>query len=291
MEAQTEVAGDKAANVKKPKTESIQTTTLAELGPQLPIGTHDPAGGGLLKEMAHRRWSLKLEKELGKLRSQNRRANVGKFVSIVLTTLYERLGALSLAGGAQPNNLNQHVSQLGQMWAADALYAWIWLRGQVLGPELTLELTCPACVDAKTVKADLGSLEVRIAHRLEATRWVYDLAEPLTIRGAKVERLQMGPPRWDTFVKMKSADQDTGGQKAEVIFASIQGVVGQENIALAPHEIDELGKLDIERITASIEANHFGPNMMVETKCPDCQREIRAPIDWRYDSFFGVSGP
>lgn len=268
---------------------NVKTVTMAELGPTLPIGTADTGTGGLVKEMVHRTWNLKREKELGKYRGKHKSLSVARFASMVVSTLYTKLGSLAL--GDDEAKVAQTLMRVGQMFMGDVMYAYVFLRYQVLGADLDLELTCPRCTSAQPMRADLGTVEVRTVDKLEDGYWTYTLRDPIDVRGQKVEGFVMGPPRWSAMeAATVSGGADTGEAKAALIHGSIDRIVGQEQIVLAPHELDELSKYDVEALAKAIDDNHLGPNMAVESTCQSCGHEMKLPIDWTYDSFFGVSG-
>ena len=83
-----------------------------------------------------------------------------------------------------------------------------------------------------------------------------------------------------------------GAAKSATIQSAVHKVpeLGHGMIALAETELDELVKIDLEELAGLIDANGFGPNMSVDAKCPKGHKFV-SPIDWRYDSFFGISSP
>lgn len=271
--------------------------TLKELGGRLPIGMPDVSSGGLKKDMAERRWTLKTEKKLGKMRDENRREQHARFVSMVIATLYQQLGILSFeetydqGSKAAKQSWNHAIASISQMWFGDVLYAWLYLRRQMLGPTVDLSLTCPRCMASAPLRADLDTLEVRIVDKLEDAYWEYELRDPFMIRGKKAERLKLGPARWHVVEQAAiGGSLDVGNTKAALITSSIQHVIGMEDIALTEAELDEMAKIDVETITALIDDQNIGPIMAVESDCLKCKNPFRVSLDWGYDSFFGVSG-
>lgn len=278
----------------KPKEQStLQRTTLAKWGPRLPIGTHDPATGKLEKSIAHGTWDLGVEKRLGKLRDEAKNQSPARFPAVVVTYLYSQLGGLKLGNydnGAK-SSFEKDLLGVTQVFMGDVLYAYVWLRREVLGKDVPMELTCPRCRYTCPFTADLDTLDVRAVDRLEDIYWEYTLKNPFPIRGKPAEAFVLGPPKWSDLEIAGSVGMlDTGGTKSALIAGAIDHVVGQENIALAEHELDKMSKWDMENLSHLIDQHHLGPDMAIESSCPRCRSGFRLSIEWMYDSFFGLSG-
>lgn len=266
------------------KSKKIKTTTLKELGPNLPLGIVG-ADGGLTKAIDVRPWRMKEEKELGKLRDENPNENTARWVTTVLAHMCTQLGNLDLSS----MKMSERKIHIGQMTMGDVFYAYMWLRYKSLGPLLEMEIS--HCRNEMTIKADLESLAIDTADKYNDTFWEYKLQDPFEIRNKKAKKLLMAPPRWNAFENQNSTGAlDVGAAKSGVITGSILKVVGiEESIVLNEDELDEMSKTDLETLTTLIDENHVGPDLSIEGSCPICRRSFKTSIDWMYDNFFGVS--
>lgn len=277
---------------------NIKVVTLKENGPRLPLGMQDPATGELIKHIATRRWTLRTEKALGKMRDENKRENPVRFISMVIAGLCEQLGTLSIADPQKigtsktaRNDWNLTLASISQMWYGDVLYAWIWLRRSCLGAEVDMDLTCPRCRSSVSIQGDLDTLEIHVAESIEDTFWEYELASPFQVRGHNIEKLVIGPYKWSIVERAANTGElDTGDFKSAMIWASIRQVVGLDDIALTETEIEDMDKVDVEALVAEIDKHNIGPDMSVVVDCGKCKNEFRSSLNWSYDSFFGVSG-
>jgi hypothetical protein len=264
---------------------------LAELGAQLPIGTVDQNTQTLLKSMEHRRWNLKVEKQVGALKDKGRSITGVQYASAVLQSLYTRLGGIEIdPDAADKKSVTLRRAAIGQLWMADVLYAYVWLRRQTLGPKIELQYSCPGCGRPQMVYADLDTLDVRVVDKIEECYWTYELKYPIHARGQEIKHLKMGPTRWHAIEKAAaSGAADTGSVKAFVIWAAIMGVDELSGALLTEDELDEMDKVDIETLSSEFDARNVGPDMLVEIDCPSCHQESKHSLNWAADDFFAVS--
>jgi hypothetical protein len=270
------------------QTEKHTKTDIAKYGPTLPMGVAGPTGVPA-REIVVRPWRLKEEKELGKLRAQNQDATLTQYVTMVLATMCSKLGAVDF------DTVKDFAARrlvISQMFVPDVFYAYIWLRIHAIGHELDLKLKCPYCRHEDKITADLRTTEVWVPKDPKAAEWECTLKHPLQLRGKTVTGFRMGPQRWSALETADIASGDTGAMKALTILGSVRGFLGDPmDIPLAPHELDELTKQDVERLVAALDDNMVGPVMSVEAKCVKerCGKTWNAPIDWGYDRFFSTS--
>lgn len=269
----------------------LKKITLQEQGPRLPLGIID-TNGDYIKDIATKRWRMAEERELGDMRDRNRDVNVAQFVSMVLSTMCNKMGTHNF----ESMKHEERRVVVSQMFMGDVFYAYVWLRMKTLGNELHLNLTCPQCRNKFPFVADLNTIEVDVCDKLDDALWTYELKEPFDIRGKSVTSLLLGPARWTSLESMKSGVMNTGAAKAGVILGSIHGIANwkdkegkPQKVALSESELDEMVKLDIEGITNRIDDYAIGPNMSVEGVCNRCRYNYKLAIDWGYDSFFGDS--
>lgn len=263
---------------------TISVKTLKDLGGQLPIGMQE--GNSLVKDMLHKEWKLKQERELGEMRDKHRDANVAQYVSMILGTMYTALGSLDL----KDMSLSDKRGKIGRMFMGDVFYAYMWLRCAALGTVLDTNITCPSCSFKFKQPADLNSVEVTCADDPADLAWTYKLLTPIDIQGQPITYFEMGPAKWRTLEGADiSGGMNTGAIKAMIIRGSIAKVPEMTKGGLSESDLDELAKRDVEALTLDIDSHGFGPDMSLEERCPRCRHDYKVSIDWGYDSFFGGS--
>lgn len=262
----------------------IKTTTIKELGPNLPLGIQT-ADGSLSKYFSVKKWRMKEERELGGINSDD--ASIAQHASKVLSHMICEIGGKTF----EDMKPEERALQISQMQMPDVFYAYIWLRISAVGEELKLNLQCPK-KHKFTFTADLETTEVRTCSTFEDALWDYELKNPFEIRGKEATGFQFGPPRWNVLESMSNATRSTGAAKSGIILGSIHGVNYNgtvEPTALAEHELDDMTKRDIERIANLLDENAIGPEMVIEAKCSTCGTKLVVPIDWGYNNFFSIS--
>lgn len=263
--------------------DKIKKQVLGEHGAVLPIGFVNSTDRGILTK----RWRLKEEKELSAIFNDSD-AKMDRYVTGVLSTMLTKVGPHDFA----TMDAAKKMLIIGQMPMADVFFAYLYIRIQAMGNELTFNLICPKCREIFPFTVDLNTVLISSIEKLEDGEWVYKLIEPFPIRGKMVSELKLGPPRWSAFQSIAEDGYNPGSMKAGVINGSIVSVgfeSGHSAIPLAKHELDEMGKRDLEFLAREIDQNSLGPDMSVEAHCSKCQKEFRTSIQWSADSFFGAS--
>jgi len=266
----------------------LAQTTLGGRGPVLAMGVPGP-GGKLARDIELRPWKGRQMRELGRLREENENANMSEHIGLVLSSMCSRLGGQDFSK-LQAKERKLFVSR---MYMGDVFHAYCYARLKSLGPDLHVNLTCPACRLEFPWTGDLETLTVATAERVEDAMWEYELLSPVELRGQAVERLSMGPPYWHHVERAQvEGSLDLEGGKLALVAGAVYGIVGRDaQTPLTDAEIDELEGRDIEGIIARLDDHHVGPDMRIETRCErkGCRSRILRPIDWSYQSFFGSS--
>lgn len=263
----------------------IKKQTLAEHGSVLPIGILD-VSGTLHRGIECREWRLKEERELGAALERVESARMGQYISTVIGTLCTQLGPFKL-DTMKPAERSVIISQ---MWMPDVFFVYLWLRVQTMGKILTLKLTCPNCGHRFDYSADLSSVMITSAEKIEDSRWDYQPQRAFEMRGKKVEKMTFGPARWAAIDALgDKVGKNFGVMKAGLILGSIHEVNGASGVAYADHELDEMYKIDVETLTNLIDKMSLGPDMSVEDVCEKCGKQYRSTLDWGNDAFFAVS--
>jgi hypothetical protein len=277
---------EKQAKILKFKPE-YKKTTVAKLGPKLPLGILGP-DKTYQRDIAVRPWRLKEEKILGRRREQNPKMNMGKYVSIVLATMCTKLAGQKWDELLLDDTIEREMN-ISTMWMPDVFYAYIWLRLQSMKKTLDMKLQSPYSGQEFDFVGDLKTVEVKVPVSLDACMWEYELIDPIKVREKQVTKLVLGPQRWNHIEQM--GDVSIGAAKETVILASIHSLpeVQDTPIALAEDELDEMSKEDLETLSDRIDIHGFGPVMSLDAICPRTKRSFVVPIDWRFDNFFGIS--
>jgi hypothetical protein len=263
--------------------DKIKSQNLSENGPVLPVGFTNSLDRGILAK----RWRLKEEKELSAI-FEDSGAKMDKYVSSVIATMFTKLGPHDLT----TMDAAKKMLIIGQMSMPDVFFAYLYLRIQAMGNELTFNLLCPKCREIFPFTVDLNTVVIRSIEKLEDAEWIYKLRDPFPIRGKVVKELKLGPPNWSTLRAISDEGFNPGSIKAGMIIGSIASVgfeTGHSAIPLAKHELDEMAKKDFESLASEIDRNSLGPDMSVDACCSKCKNEFKTSIQWTAESFFGVS--
>lgn len=270
----------------RPDTKKRGKTTLGERGPVLPVGLR--AGDQLVKKMAIHPWRTREEKLLAKFKKPH--TNIAQHVSMVLGTMCAEFGHHMWSLPERDRELNERRVAIGSAGMGDVFYAYCYLRKEVMGEIVNMNITCPSCAHKWLFPADLNTLEVVTAEHPDALLWEHVLRTPVSIRGKKVSKLRMGQASWNTMEMATAGTINDASAKIAALRGAIIGFDDDPTLIQAiESDLDELTKYDLESVIAKVDANHVGPKMALDGECPRCQRVFLAPIDWKYDSFFSNS--
>lgn len=263
----------------------LKKTNLKEVGPILPLGVEE--NGVYVRDLAVKRWTFKQEKELGELKEENADVRLGRYVSMVLATMCTKLGPYDF----ENMDFNQRLLSISQMWSGDVLYAYCWLRYKSLGKEVGMKIQCPSCPSEIDYVADMETLEISHGDSLDDFLWDYELKEPFEVRGEKIVGFKMQPMRWNTYEMITNNSYGgLGAVKSKMIVNSIHSILEKdESTILAEHEIEEMGKSDIELISKGIEQQQLGPDLSIDVTAKCCRNKFTHQISWNYHDFFGSS--
>lgn len=259
--------------------------TLGELGACLPLGI-EQEGGTLGKSVSFRPWKLKQEKEIAAAKAKMKgKISGAQYASMVLSTMCNELGGVSFEGKPE----NEKRQAIGQMYLGDVLYAYLYLRYEAIGEVLKTDLHCPNCSHQFILPADLRTLEVTVADDSKAAQAVYTLKNPLEIRGKTIHKMVFGPAKWVSLEAMSSGAVNEGQMKEAFMRASFVSAPGVDNFILSHGDLDEMSKKDFESIGRLLEDSHVGPDLNVESACPNCSHNFKTQLNWATEDFFTES--
>ena len=264
----------------------VRKVPLSENGSVLPIGIRDSTGQ-IDRTLASREWRMKEERELGAAVKRIKETELGKYISTVLSVLCTKVGPYDFESLKTP----ERAVHISSMWMADVFFAYLCLRVQSIGDKLELTVTCDKCGASFPFVADLNTVSIRSVEKYEDALWDYEVVKPFTMRGKEVKKIKMGPARWSTMEQV-GADSisNFGMMKATMLSSSIHSVEGIEgNFIFVPDDLNDMRKIDIERLTELLDVNSLGPDMSIEDQCSNCLQDFRSSITWGTGGFFGVS--
>ncbi len=263
----------------------MRTTTLAELGSNMPVGIL--AGDKLVKPFRLRPFRLKEEKELGALREGTKGMTFGQFTSGVLSKMLISAGPYAFDGMKE----QERRLAISQMVMADVLYMYLYLRYEALGADepVVMRCVCPACRHDFKMPADLGSLEVRVVPETAVDlRRRYQLRDSIEIQGKERKLLYLRPINWGVMEDKSFALDNQAVREAKTLSASIVGCEGPVTnpLVISDNDLELMTKYDMEGIKSDIEENTPGPIMVLNSECPACKVPFQQMINWTYESFF-----
>lgn len=267
----------------------IEVKSLKTQGPNLPLGTLNKAKE-YCKDIILKPWRFAEEREIGKLRAENKGMNVAQLVNLTLATMCKKLGVHEF----EQMSIPERRVCISMMTMPDVLYAYAWLRRESMGSEVQFSPRCPVCGNDFIFLANLDTMQVKVVSNLSSAFWHYELKTPITIRNKEVKKLVFGPARWNALEAMGNAgvsELDIGATKLGIILGSIQSIEGLGELPLAEHELNEMAKYDIEKISALIDEKVIGPDLSLDGVCPRqrCGKKFKMPIPWATDDFFAAS--
>jgi len=266
--------------------EKVRSVPFSENGSVLPIGIKD-SSGQIVRTLESKEWRMKEERELGAAVKKIKETEIGKYISTVLSVLCTKVGPYDFESIKMPER-SVHISS---MWLPDVFFAYLCLRIQSIGNKLELDVTCDKCGTSFPFVADLNTVNIRSVENYEDSLWEYKPVKPFVMRGKEVTKIIFGPSRWAMMEQIgMDSVSNFGTMKATMLSSSIHAVEGIEgNFVFTPNDLDDMRKVDIERVTELLDRNSLGPDMSIEDQCANCLQDFRSSITWGAGGFFGVS--
>ncbi len=266
-------------------TPNISSSTLGEWGAQLPIGFL--RDGVFHRNIRFKPYTMAAERELAKQRAkQSKKAqNAVSHTTSVLAHMIAEVGPYS---DFQDLSHNQRLMILNQLYMGDIMYAYILLRIEALGEDLSVEVQCPSCGSDNKLGSDLNDLDITIPEDPYSLVRRYKLRNQVkTPKGELIDKLLLQPPRWLTMSTMKvGRNMDFFRIKSDLVTAATFGEDGQP---LSKTLLDQLTKRDFELLLKEVDDNTPGPDLQLEVECPECGHESATSLRWDFDHFFGAS--
>lgn len=278
--------------------DQIHVTNPEERGFLLPIGILD--GEVLRRDFALRELKTPIERAIGQFKKANPTLPSTAIITRVVSLTLSRLAGEEWSYSPEDNEekVLEAIIKVGQMFLADVYYIYVMLRMQEMSEYYEFgNYLCsnPQCGYAGKIVFNLKKMNVTTAKDIKVLRREVSLRNGLEFRdGTTKKKVYIQPMLWVNMTtrELAEASGDPGLMKLHFIKHCVIGVEGFDgDISLDETEMDTLGKYDIEKLAAKINAINIGPSFIVKGTCPghDCNEEFLYPVDWEYDDFFGIS--
>jgi hypothetical protein len=264
--------------------------TISEVGKVLPIGYRDQTGEKHASfDLVE--WNWDVEEALGDLVERNQEMSMGTYISEVIGT------GLRVLGGIDFTKLTRAQRRLvvSNMYQADALYVYVWIRIAALGPTIRFDdsLRCDRCRRAQDFVGDLRTLEVKVHEGEDVPTAAVELDRPFPYGKGEARKLVVGPLRW-SFMETDDVTVLTNPAKFRLrtLRNAVVGVEGAPEgapVVLTREHARAIGPAGVNRIVAAVDEIGGGAVMECVGRCVSCGQEFRRAIDWTYDNFFGRS--
>jgi len=262
--------------------ERFQMTTMADLGPSLPVGI----GPERVRTFRLRPFNMGLEKLISQAKDKMKTKTGGTFVRTVLGLMAQTVG---------PHNFDKMKQvdrelAIGQMSMPDVLYMYLYARHEALVNEpVVMNIVCAECSVQYKWYGDLSTMDIKVLTDKAPLTRRFDLTSPLHVRSKVANHLTLGLIRWDNFCRPEFSNKNS--IQSAAITASVCGMEGFDSpaFALLDTDLDDMTKDDMNRVTMDIEEHTPGPQMDITPVCPSCNHEQRMMLDWSWDNFFSRS--
>lgn len=255
--------------------------TLEELQNNLPVPQDDKSS----QDFTFRNWTMAEEKQIAKLKTS--RGVMGKFVSGVFELMIDKFCGMNF----QDLKNEEKIVILNQLEMPNIMYMWVWLRCDVMGEHIVMDINCPVCNRLNKEKTfTLSKMDVSITDKKDPKTVVYKLLKPFDFNGEKVEQLKLRVTKWEAMENSSDDVATNEGLMKEIVFRnSIIGFNDSEGYIDIDSMLTKLHKRDIEALSNAISKHNGGPTLMLRDKCEYCNRDYFKYLNWGYDYFFGQS--
>lgn len=270
----------------------FETSTLADYGDLLPIGVLEGKPAQLAKGFAFKPFLTRDEREIDTLRRKNG-DHPGRDVVSVLSHMLTAWGDDDAFAGKSAKLKKLAISQA---FMADVLYAFIKLRIEALGSVYGLSMTCASCEHEHEWKTDLNGMELTVARSVENLSREFTLRHPITFGDKTYDTAVLRPPTWGAVLGINTSKRRSGVAdiKLSMVKDSITGLRSSEHPE-QPHVhagllmLDELSKLDLERLARTADTAFPSLDTKLEVECPACGNVAGHNLQWSFPFFFGAS--
>lgn len=275
----------------------MRTTTIKELGQQLPIGKL--IDGKLNKEFKIRPYKNWVDRQLNIWLEANENARIAnlaaKFVSLIVETMYGEAFPLIDKATGEKDSTPETLLKVHQAFSGDIFYIYLYSRIINVSNQIVVPYRCPLCGAVGTATADLWNTEVKVIESpAELGKWV-ELRDGFKLASGQLcKKILVSPVPYLAQLFVGSGQADLGAASYNILREAIKEVDGSHGpYILQDSELDEIGKVDMLIIERNATTLSAGPDLKTSIQCPSkkCGAPIVDPLNWRLDSFFGHSVP
>lgn len=265
----------------------IRLPSLAEFGKKLPIGFKD-AKGVTHRDFQLVEWDFELEEVLGDIVEKHPEMPIGQYLSEIVGHGVSHVGQIDVTKMKR----SERRLLVHQMYYADVVYMYVWIRIGALGKELRLDkFPCKGCKKQIDYVGDLLSIEVKGLEGPPSV--VVELKKGMKYGGEYRKKVTVGGLRWSF---METDDPTVLSNPAKMKLQTMNhGLIGVEGtiegapVIITREVLRSMDPREINRVISEIDEANGGAAMQIEGKCPKCKSDFVEPIDWSYDDFFGRS--
>jgi hypothetical protein len=266
----------------EPEASKLHTTqTLEAVGRTLPVGLNGN------RSLEFREWTA--EEELMMSESVGRDSRQNRYCEVVLATMCSKFGPLEVWRGNERLIPEQDFTlRLREAYGVDVIYAYVFLRREVLGKTAYMEVSDPWTREMIRWPANLDTLEINIPKDPGVLTWRYDFVTPCMLLGTKVTHFMMGPSRWGAMGNLESGNSDL-----ELIASHVHAIpeLGERMNVMTSDLLAKMrmSRIDIAMCSGRVNSEQFGPQLIGEGKSTKSGKAFYFPIDFRHKHFFGAS--
>lgn len=283
--------------------EHVVVKKVADLGSNFPVGVKQ--NDQLDKSFKLSELSTDIEKEFGRFRKENKNLPEAKEVTKLLSLLFTQIGSdthTSILNRADFDGFDPIIEEakdlfkISSMPVADVYYAYLYARLQEMGNDYEVTFGCQGCGHIEDIVIDLTTMDVMCIEDINKLK----VEVPLTF-GFKsasdrvIKKVNVNPLLWQYLESNEFAQCEGDDILLKLYFiekcTTFDDVIDKKKntFSLTKNQINQLKKIDREKIAKAISVLNLGPSFIVEGKCPKCGTEFMYSVDWRYNGFFAVS--
>jgi len=275
----------------------MRETTIAELGPNFPIGFPDD-NGKLIKPFTLRPYKARIDRHLGHWREANEGRSITYLVAKLMSMVVSQAGPHQLPLDKDGDSTAEGELGVSQWFFSDVMYAYVWARIKSLDPFLWLPVKCPVCpFSAPRVKFDLRTCTVFVAESLEDMRREVTLRDGFPLRGGKetVKAVTLQPVKWAALYDDGAIGTAITSSSYVQLQSAIRAINGSDNpYTPLVEELDEASRVDMLLMDRGSNIVSAGLDLETSITCPgvkdeECGFDITEKLDWSFDSFFDSS--
>lgn len=267
----------------------METVLYSSLGSRLVIGFKNST------DFICRPWGGRVERALAEYRDKFRDVlKVRPFYNINLIlaetcvtfggeTLFERDGS----GTFRPTmSIRDRADLFDRAYFTDVQMAVLHVRNMAYGGNVKFQAPLPWAKDSQSITFDMGTIEVSVPENFNECLRLHTFESPMCMRGEMVQGVTIGPQKWG--ITSATTAETLSQQSYRMIVGSIVEVPGSKIRNVQPEDLDDLTKMEIDRLVAAIDENHVGADLSVHVS-DDADRKALVSVPWLSDDFFANS--